>query len=72
MDFPALYEFFVDDQFVDFFDKKFEIYKQKLFLIEKNSSATFNGVQTPNILDLNENDVYKILNCFKEKIEKKC
>jgi len=72
MDLPAFYEFFVDDQFIDFFDKKFEIYKQKFFLIEKNSSATYNGVQTPNILNLNENDVYEILNYFKEKIEKKC
>jgi len=74
MDLPAFYEFSVDDQFIDFFDKKLELYKQKSFLIQKhrNRISTHNGVKTRNILHLNEKDVYETLNCFKEKIEKKC
>lgn len=72
MDLPAFYEFFVDDEFVDFFDKKLELYKQKSYLIPKNRTKTYNGMQTRNILDLNEKDVYETLNSFKEKIEKKC
>ena len=74
MDLPAFYEFSVDDQFIDFFDKKLELYKQKSYLIpkHKNRIRTHNGVKTRNILHLNEKDVYETLNSFKEKIEKKC
>ncbi len=70
IDLPAVYLFNVDDDFVDFFDKKIKFYKEKSFYVD--DTQTVNGFQTNNILALNENDVIMKLNLLKEKIEKKC
>jgi hypothetical protein len=73
MDLPHVYEFFVDDEFVNFFNEKLNLYKTKSnLLIPKNSSATYNGIQTHNMLTFGEKDVEYQLNIFKNKIEKKC
>ena len=72
IDLPSFYEFDVDEEFVSFFEKKMEYYKEVDFLMQKGSTATYNGHQTSNILNLNEKDVNKKLTSLRERLERKC
>jgi hypothetical protein len=73
MDLPYYYEFFVDNDIIDFFNDKLDFYKSnKNFFIPENSSATINGIQTCNMLNFDDKDVEHYLNILKNKIEKKC
>jgi len=73
MDLPSFYEFFVGNNFVNFFNKKLDDYKkEEKFFIQKNSSATMNGIQTRNILQFSEKEVLSELNWLKSKLQRKC
>ena len=50
---PAFYEFYVDDDFVNFFNDKMKDYEKNNYLEGKNDTATVNGKQTKNILEQN-------------------
>ena len=58
---PAFYEFYVDDDFVNFFNDKMKDYEKNNYLEGKNDTATVNGKQTKNILELNDNGTNKKL-----------
>ena len=68
---PAFYEFYIDDDFVNFFNDKMKDYEKNNYLEGKNDTATVNGKQTKNILELNDNETNKKLNSLIELIENK-
>ena len=68
---PAFYEFYVDDDFVNFFNDKMKDYEKNNYLEGKNDTATVNGKQTKNILELNDNETDKKLNSLIQLIENK-
>ena len=70
IDLPAVCTFNVDNDFIDFFSNKINYYKEISFSV--NDTTTVNGIQTGNILQLDENDVIQKLNFLKQKIENKC
>ena len=51
IDLPAVYLFNVDNDFVDFFDKKIKFYKEISFYVK--DTLTVNGFQTDKIIALN-------------------
>ena len=69
---PSFREFNVNEEFVSFFESKLESYKESNFTIERNSSATLNGIQTKNLLFLDEEDVNEKLTTLREWLEQEC
>ena len=72
IDLPSLYEFRVSRNFTSFFRKKMKYYKESNFLIDRGSTATINGDQTLNLLDLKDKDVNEKLFYLKKRLERKC
>ena len=71
IDLPAFYEFNIDDNFIDFFDNKIKIYEDNNYTVGENETATINGAQTNNILELNDDEVNEKLNLLLRVIENK-
>ena len=71
IDLPAFHEFYIDDDFVNFFIDKMKDYEKNNYLEGNNDTATVNGKQTKNILELNDNGTNKKLDSLIQLVENK-
>ena len=72
MNFPLLSEFYIGDNNLKSFTDKFDEYKNNLELwYTEDSTCTKNGIQTKNLLTLNDKQFLSNLDELREYLEKK-
>jgi len=72
MNFPLLNQFYVKDNILKFFEDKLEQYKNNSYYwVDIKTTCTKNGIQTKNLLTINDEELLSNLDELRRYLEKK-